>query len=304
MQVALVDTVSGELVQELFSEQTEVLLGIDWKQSGGKRLSKKILQDAEKALLRYRGIASELGAQRIVGVATAVFREAENGASFIEAMREKLDIDLRLISQAEEGHLGFLTAHAGSSLAPEHLVAFDSGSASFQLSYQDSEGLEVYEGPWGTAKALSAMVESVQGKSLKAGKSPNPASLEDCLATIEQIQSKLPSIPESLKQKLAAQSSKTVGIGGHSSLFRVMYLASGLQHYTKSDVRKALDFWADSGDEALKDFPNPWAVLPQLSQLYAIMDYLGIPSIHYKHVNGCTSGILTCPDYWTKAAAH
>lgn len=96
------------------------------------------------------------------GVATHVFRKAQNGPDYLRRVGDELGIRLQLVPQATEGQLGYLTALAGLGdrrprellysqtktcialhrcphhhLLPgaENLIAYDSGAASFQVTF-------------------------------------------------------------------------------------------------------------------------------------------------------------------------
>src|SRR3989338_4419118 len=104
----------GLVVKEvLFEEQTEVLYGHDLKQCAqddpAKQLSEDILKYGERVIAKYRAIclSERYRVSRIVGIATAVFREAHNGASFLQHIQSHFGMTIHLISQEQEAVLGF-----------------------------------------------------------------------------------------------------------------------------------------------------------------------------------------------------
>jgi exopolyphosphatase/pppGpp-phosphohydrolase len=83
-----------------------------------------MVQQLYDTVVSFKKSASEQGCLKIVGIATAVFRKARNGQSLLDRLKTELGVyvlgffanDLRkffrqvdVISQAEEGKLGFLT---------------------------------------------------------------------------------------------------------------------------------------------------------------------------------------------------
>ena len=58
-------------------------------------------------------LADRHGAERSVAVATSAVRDADNGAEFRAAVRERFGFDVRTISGDEEARLTFLGATAG-----------------------------------------------------------------------------------------------------------------------------------------------------------------------------------------------
>ncbi len=66
-------------------------------------------------------------------MATAATRDAENGPAFIERIRGRLGIEVRILSGDEEARYGFLGAVRG--LPVERGVLFDLGGGSMQVSH-------------------------------------------------------------------------------------------------------------------------------------------------------------------------
>ena len=97
-----------------------------------RRLSQPAMDRAWEAILDFRAIAQGAGAERILAVATAATRDAENGPAFIERIRGRLGIEVRILSGDEEARYGFLGAVRG--LPVERGVLFDLGGGSMQVS--------------------------------------------------------------------------------------------------------------------------------------------------------------------------
>lgn len=84
------------------------------------------------------------------GIATAVFRKAQNGSDLLQIFEENLGIRFQILPQEEEGKLGFLTAKALYPNTPEaSLLAWDSGNGSFQMTTKEGENYQIYQGPLG-----------------------------------------------------------------------------------------------------------------------------------------------------------
>jgi len=108
----------GRVLEVLFSEQEEVLVRHALGRSADGTLDGAIVDALADQLSAYRRAAEALGASQFGGVATAVFREARNGDAVLRArVRGALGIDARVVSQAYEGRLGFLSAAAALQTA-------------------------------------------------------------------------------------------------------------------------------------------------------------------------------------------
>lgn len=97
-----------------------------------KRLSADSMDRALEALADFRALAVGAGATRVVAVATAAMRDASNGAAFIERVRRKLGVRIRIIGGDAEARYGFLGAIHGLPVEAGRL--FDMGGGSMQIS--------------------------------------------------------------------------------------------------------------------------------------------------------------------------
>lgn len=77
------------------------------------RLGDAPMERVHTTLGEYRALAERHGAVRAVAVATSAVRDADNGAEFAAAVRERDGFDLRIIDGDEEARLTFLGATAG-----------------------------------------------------------------------------------------------------------------------------------------------------------------------------------------------
>lgn len=270
MTVAVVDEVTGLPLQILYSKETVLLLGNDLKKSRDGCLSEEILRAAEDILSEYRTIALSLGATKLCGIATAVFRESKNGAAFIEKVRSKIGINVHLISQEMEGRIGFLTAASASGKAASEIISWDSGGASFQIATENNGDLSIYQGPWGTSKVLAAMVQEVHGKDFRKIQTANPSSIEDIVRLKAIVQRALPPAPIDFNKEVVA-------IGGPSCIFKMAEIALGKYSYTKEEVWSALEQFTGKTDaELAARFPECEMLIARLTLLYSVMEHFGI----------------------------
>ena len=301
MVVAIVDEETSRPAKILYAEETPLLLGHDLKQSKEKRLSDHILAELELLLNNYRSIAMGFGADEVAGVATAVFRESQNGADFIKKIQSDLGINLQVISQEKEGEIGFLTAVAASGKNASEVIAWDSGGGSFQLSAESAKGLQVYQGRWGASKVVAAMIEQVQGLDFMATQTPNPVKIEEVNALRTIIQNSLSPLPEGLQEKLNDKKVDIVAVGGPYSPFKMAAIAIGKDVYTKQEIEKAIYALVGHSDGELANFPEPEMLIPRLTLIHAVMDHFGFDIIHYYETTGSTPGIFISPEFWMQS---
>jgi len=72
-----------------------------------------------------------LGAGEIDAVATSAIRDAENGAEFLELVRERAGFDVRVLSREQEARYGYLAAVHSTTLSDGCVL--DLGGCSMQL---------------------------------------------------------------------------------------------------------------------------------------------------------------------------
>lgn len=78
--------------------------------------------------------ARQLEARKIIAVGTSALREASNGAAFAEAVRERNDIDVEILSGDDEARLAFMGMRAMAADEEALVVLVDIGGGSVELA--------------------------------------------------------------------------------------------------------------------------------------------------------------------------
>jgi exopolyphosphatase / guanosine-5'-triphosphate,3'-diphosphate pyrophosphatase len=130
----LVAEVEGGALTELERRTTVTRLGEGLEASG--RLSDAAMARVSKALAGYREAIDELGAERVVAVATSAMRDAANGPQFRDEIERRFGLDSRTISGDEEARLTFLGATSGRDAGAATLVIdIGGGSTEFVVGH-------------------------------------------------------------------------------------------------------------------------------------------------------------------------
>jgi exopolyphosphatase/pppGpp-phosphohydrolase len=296
----------------LASRETEVLLQHDLESLGGGRfLSPAVLGKCRATLQGYRDAARALGATRLQGVGTQVFRTADNGAAFIAGVSRELEgLSLRLVSQQEEGALGLWTASAlvGEAPGPDAthgIVSWDSGGASFQLAAGGGAGAPtIFQGPCGSSSVTAALVR-LQGRPFDARVSPNPVSGDDLARLRRHIAEELlaPALASApaFFSRGALRGRRVVAIGGLTCAFSIVGMAvhgkggacvvrrDQLPAATRAVLRRS-----DTELEALgfSKHLQPDMVVPKLCLIEAVMQLFEIDQYEYHPSAGSCLGVL------------
>lgn len=233
------------------------------------------------------------------GIATAASRKAKNAQALYDKVKQDFDINIEIISQAEEGRLGFMTAEAISKISQGTLVCYDSGMGSFQFTTQINQKLEVVEGDVAYIYALTTLVEDLRKHKLDTKSSPNPVTLEEASALVPLLQKNLPHISSVFAEKLKSPQTNIVGIGNQNFIFSIASVGTGKKSYTKEEVWKAIVDNCNKSDEQLGQFYDPNTVLVGMILLYSVMDAYEMPRLTYVPTNGSCEGVLIDARYWS-----
>lgn len=112
---------------------------------GERFLPAKILQQAAiarsiLALREFSRLMAEQGVRDYLAAATAVVREAGNGAEFLRRVEEEAGLRVRLLGGTEEAELALLGAVSVISAGDAPLALFDIGGGSTEVIRQAADG--------------------------------------------------------------------------------------------------------------------------------------------------------------------
>jgi exopolyphosphatase/guanosine-5'-triphosphate,3'-diphosphate pyrophosphatase len=86
---------------------------------------------------RSAAVAEELGAEKLLAVATSALRDARNGRAFCEACADRFGISIELVSGDEEARLAYLGARSALKLTTGRVLVADIGGGSVELAVGD-----------------------------------------------------------------------------------------------------------------------------------------------------------------------
>ncbi len=119
------------------AEITRLGRGVDQS----RRLSPEGMETTLQVLSDFADEARRLGAEAIAVSATSAARDAQNGAEFLEAARQRAGLTVEIISGEQEAQLSFASAHMDfGSAAAGPLLVVDIGGGSTEFIYGDTAG--------------------------------------------------------------------------------------------------------------------------------------------------------------------
>jgi exopolyphosphatase/guanosine-5'-triphosphate,3'-diphosphate pyrophosphatase len=294
--IAKVDPQAQKIQKILYAKEYSVPLKRDMQVGGHSEFSEKI---QKVALDTLAGLQKELSSYKPTewkGIATAASRQATNAQEMYDKIEQELGLKISIISQTEEGRLGFATAAATTKVPQDKLIAFDSGAGSFQLTTLLNGELEVVEGELGHIPSLELLME-IRGEKLDLNSPLQPISFEEADLLVQKLEERLPAMSNAFKEKLLDPTATVVGIGNENFIFAMGAEAVGKNTYTKLELEQAIE--AQLHHKAKKQMPSG-RVLGMIL-LYSIMDGMGIDQLTYSYANGSCEGLLVDAKYWTEA---
>src|SRR5262245_10515751 len=130
-KLILGEMAGGAYVERLVDRKT-MGVGDDMAKTG--RISDGKLKDIEGTLSEFRSRCEAQGAVSFGAVATAAFREAENGSHVVD-IGKRVQIPVEIATEARESALAYLTATDGAG----NRAVLDNGSRSIELVAKSQE---------------------------------------------------------------------------------------------------------------------------------------------------------------------
>lgn len=122
------------------------------------RLRPEAAGRALRVLRDFRQIAAGAGAKRIVAVATAALREADNSREFLARVKRETRLSVRLLSPESEARAAMLGAVYGMPV--EHGLVLDIGGGSLQVAhFRDRELRASWSLPLGALRAADRFLK-------------------------------------------------------------------------------------------------------------------------------------------------
>jgi len=298
--VAKVDPLKQKIHTILYSKEHPVPFKHDLQVGGKSELSEKVQKVAIETLSNLREELAMHNAVEWKGIATAASRQAKNAQELFDHISENLNMHISIISQNEEGRVGFGTAAAVSNAPIDKIIAVDSGSGSFQITTLVGENLEVIEGDLGYIPSLEMLME-IRGQKLEHNATIEPVTLEEAVILVQKLKEKMPESTDVLKAKLQDPEVQIIGIGNENFIFGMSAIAVGKDHFTKEELWDAINAYAGKPASEMTQFAKPSTTVLGMVLLYSIMDAMELNELTSCYANGSCEGVLVDADYWTKS---
>jgi len=135
IKIVVVEATNSESFAVLAREKESVRLGHDTLKY--QILSPEAIERAADTIGRFRSIAENRGAEKIVAVATASVREARNASEFIDEIERLTNVRIEVLSSIEEARLIGLAVAQNCVTRGESFVNIDIGGGSTEITVME-----------------------------------------------------------------------------------------------------------------------------------------------------------------------
>lgn len=132
IKLAIAEAAASDSFTTVYGEKEGVRLGHETLRS--RHLSEDAINQAARSIGRLRAVAETRGARRILAVATASVRAADNQQEFIEKVEAQTGVRVEILSAVEEARLIGVAVSVMCGNAGESLLNIDIGGGSTELS--------------------------------------------------------------------------------------------------------------------------------------------------------------------------
>ena len=273
-------------IKQIESEECEGEEPVQYRKNlTDSMIPKNILKQGEAALKSLKNKAVSCGATQFSGVATSVFRLAENGTNAAYELSKVVKINI--ITQNEEAILGFRGAVAKAGVK-ERVCVWDIGASSVQITCSDGRGdLKVYQGKLASVVFMEEILKLQGGTS-----SPNPISSSIYGNALEIAKGEAGNVRAYFGDLL---DSIILGIGG------VHYYAVSkelnLEEYNADQIKSGILQRLNKRDEELGGGEFVGTAVSNLILVEGMMRGMEISLVKALRVN-LTEGLAVSDDYW------
>lgn len=133
-----------------------IRLGADVFNQG--QISAKNLKLSARAFKKFKELTERYQVCQIGAVGTSALREAKNQKAFVELVRRKSGIEIKIIDGVEEALLIYQAVRREVNLEGQHALLIDIGGGSVELTFSDKNMMTAtHSFPFGTVRTLEMM---------------------------------------------------------------------------------------------------------------------------------------------------
>lgn len=297
MQISDVDLTANKIVNVLLTDATPIGLRENIAKSLDGRLSSDMQNKTVDAISELMKKAAPFHPESYRGIATESLRLAKNNDILLERIKNETGLPITLISQEEEGILGFISAISQAEVDLDKAISWDFGGGSSQITTRYQDHYFIYQERLGKVPMKNALL-TIQKKDDNQQLSPNPISQAEADQAIQFIQDTIRELPNELRQKLNQPDTTVLAIG-----INPLWGMPQNTHFTRERVLAELTSRLNLDDEEIKtkdSIQKEYAVyrVSNLILAYGMMKALDITQVRFVGTQGANAmGLLLSPQY-------
>lgn len=297
LKVALVNLKTHKIEKVLVNESFPVQYQEELEKSKDGNFNESVMKTGLEALKQCKEIALKNGAKKVVAVATASFRKANNAEDFMQRVLNETDIKIHIIDQHIEGVLGFEATTSNSTANRHDVVVWDIGGGSFQFTTLNEKGeIIVYRGVDASVPFKNHVIKHFKKQDPNLVSTPNPLNkteLTEAQTHARQISNKVDQV---FRDKINNPNTKIIGIGNIFA-YGIYPLVEKKSTFTVNDLHTKVQKLEGKSDEDIGGgaYANVGVTNPIL--VLGFMQTLGIQKMDILDINNA-DGALIYSKFW------
>lgn len=297
MKIAKVDKETDKVISIIFEKTVAVPYSKHLELSKDQKFDDEVTNQSIQTMKEFKKIALDHQAKRVVAVATAAFRKAQNGSDLATKIRKESGVQVNIIDQKTEGELAYLAAIAKAAVDPQDAVVWDIGGGSFQFTmHEPPNKYRVYEGDIASIAFKNTIIENIQHKDPQTVHSPNPMSISDMDQAIGYAESVAEKVDPVIKDKIKHHTTRVLAAG---NLFNkgLKKLMGGETVIVREHLEEKLKSMAGKTDAEINEGSLSEVTISNGLFVVGVMKALDIEQITVVDVNNA-DGLLIDLNFW------
>ena len=297
LKVAKINPETNKIISIIFEKTVPVAYQKQLEQTKDGQFNSTTIEESINSIKQLKDFANQYHAEKIVAVATAAFRSAENGQFLANQIEEQTGVKVRIIDQDEEGVLAFKGAISLSPVEAENAVVWDIGGGSMQFTtLSPQESFLVEHGKLASIPFKNWIIENLKHQNSSDVVSPNPLSNLQVNEAVDYASSQAQLTSKFFRDKIQSDSTKVLAVG---NLFNL-----GIQpmvdkkEMNQKELGKGILKLENVTDEQLGADKMAEVAVSNPILVLGYMKGLNIHEITFVKVNNA-DGALTYAPYWS-----
>lgn len=298
LKVAKVDRNTDKIISYIFEESIKVPYQKHLEQSSNNTFDQEVMNQGIQAIKTLKELADKYEVKKIVAVATAAFRKANNAPQFAKEIQKQTGVQVMIIDQDEEGILAFRGALAVTPVHPQQAVVWDIGGGSMQLTTLTNEGSYLIDkGKTASIPFKNAVIQEVKKENMQQIQSPNPLNVEQMQQALQVAGKSALTTNIYIQEKIQHPETRVIAVGNLFNYGVLPLVDKEKKVIAQTELESAVYKMANKTDQELPGGSLVEVAVTNPLLVLGYMEALNINQVDVVNVNNA-DGALTYPAYW------